>query len=120
MAVGVNARTAFSLLFPPILEEFGWERGLTAGAFAVGFVIFPWLRGLIVARGWRSACVAVAVLVFALLPLIMLQRRRPQELGLVPDGDAAAHAADTARAHPANVVDPAWAAIEWTPARAMK
>ena len=35
MAIGVNARTAFSLLFPPILDEFGWERGLTAGAFAV-------------------------------------------------------------------------------------
>ena len=30
MAVGVNARTAFSLLFPPILDEFGWERGVTA------------------------------------------------------------------------------------------
>ena len=39
MAIGVNARTAFSLLFPPILDEFGWERGLTAGAFAVGFVV---------------------------------------------------------------------------------
>src|SRR5262249_52309666 len=25
MAIGVNARTAFSLLFPPILAEFGWE-----------------------------------------------------------------------------------------------
>jgi hypothetical protein len=24
MAVGVNARTAFSLLFPPILAEFHW------------------------------------------------------------------------------------------------
>ncbi len=32
MGVGVNARTAFSLLFPPILDEFGWERGVTAGA----------------------------------------------------------------------------------------
>jgi len=31
MGVGVNARSAFSLLFPPILDEFGWERGLTAG-----------------------------------------------------------------------------------------
>ena len=28
MGVGVNARTAFSLLFPPILDEFGWERGV--------------------------------------------------------------------------------------------
>src|SRR5438046_10259210 len=39
MAVGVNARTAFSLLFPPILDEFGWERGLTAGAFSFGFLV---------------------------------------------------------------------------------
>jgi MFS family permease len=39
MAVGVNARTAFSLLFPPILDEFGWERGVTAGAFSFGFLI---------------------------------------------------------------------------------
>lgn len=38
MAVGVNARTAFSLLYPAILAEFGWARGETAGAFAVGFV----------------------------------------------------------------------------------
>ena len=28
MAVGVNARTAFSLLFPAILDEFGWVRGV--------------------------------------------------------------------------------------------
>jgi MFS family permease len=214
MGVGVNARTAFSLLFPPILDEFGWERGLTAGAFAVGFIIsalgapllgalmdtkgprwmlgigvclvgggmalaplvtrpwhlyltlgflvsggsvalaysghalflpnwfvrrrglatgiafsgvgigsivmFPWLQSLIVGRGWRTACVAVAILVFALFPLILLQRRRPQDLGLVPDGDTAAHAADAARRHPANVVDPAWASVEWTLPRAIR
>jgi MFS family permease len=214
MGVGVNARTAFSLLYPPILEEFGWDRGLTAGAFAVGFIIsalgapflghlmdtrgpramlglgvvlvgsgmalaalvtrpwhlyltlgflvsggsvamaysghalflpnwfvrkrglatgiafsgvgigsivmFPWLQGLIAGRGWRYACVAVALLVLALFPLILLQHRRPQDLGLVPDGDTAAHAADAARAHPANVVDPVWAAVDWTLARAVR
>ena len=38
MAIGVNARTAFSLLFPPILEEFGWTRGTVAGVFSVGFL----------------------------------------------------------------------------------
>ena len=37
--MGVNARTAFSLLFPPILDEFGWERGVTAGAFSFGFLV---------------------------------------------------------------------------------
>src|SRR3981189_964189 len=39
MAIGVNARTAFSLFFPPIVEEFGWERGVTAGAFSFGFLV---------------------------------------------------------------------------------
>jgi MFS family permease len=39
MALGVNARTAFSLLLPPILGEFGWERGITAGAFSFGFIV---------------------------------------------------------------------------------
>ena len=38
MAVGVNARTAFSLLFPPILDDFGWDRGTTAGIFSFGFL----------------------------------------------------------------------------------
>src|SRR6202022_3478048 len=38
MAIGVNARTAFSLFFPPIIDEFGWERGVTAGAFSFGFL----------------------------------------------------------------------------------
>ena len=39
MGIGVNARTAFSLFYPPILSEFGWERGVTAGAFSFGFVV---------------------------------------------------------------------------------
>jgi len=37
MAIGVNARTSFSLFFPPIVDEFGWERGVTAGAFSSAF-----------------------------------------------------------------------------------
>src|SRR5215470_16123910 len=57
MGVGVNARTAFSLLFPPILAEFGWERGITAGAFSFGFVVSailsPMLGRLMDRRGPR-------------------------------------------------------------------
>jgi MFS family permease len=47
MGVGVNARTAFSLLFPPILDELGWERGVTAGAFSFGFIISAVLSPLL-------------------------------------------------------------------------
>ena len=43
MAVGVNARTAFSLLFPPILTEFGWDRGVVAGVFSFGFFVSAFL-----------------------------------------------------------------------------
>src|SRR3979411_3522770 len=58
MAIGVNARTAFSLFFPPIIDEFGWERGVTAGAFSFGFLVSgaaaP-LIGRLVDRLWPRA-----------------------------------------------------------------
>jgi MFS family permease len=213
MGVGVNARTAFSLLFPPILAEFGWERGVTAGAFSFGFlvsaalspslgrlmdrrgprvvielgvlligtglllatqvtqpwhlyatlgvmvgggsvclgytgqslflpdwfvrrrglamslafsgvgvgsmIILPWAQALIGRSGWRAACWALGLLVLLLLvPLNLLLRRRPQDMGLEPDGDRAAVGAAAAR--PSNVVDAAWAAVDWTLARASR
>src|SRR4051812_45493848 len=39
VALGVTARPAFSLMFPPIVDEFGWDRGLAAGAFSFGFLL---------------------------------------------------------------------------------
>src|SRR5437660_8067387 len=213
MGVGVNARTAFSLLFPPILDEFGWERGVTAGAFSFGFlisaalspalgrlmdrhgprvqmelgvvlvatglflapfvsrpwhlyatlgvlvgggsvclaytgqsfylpnwfvrrrglamsiafsgvgigsiVLLPWLQALIARAGWRAACWALRLLVLGVLvPLNLVLRRRPEDVGLLPDGDAAPRGAAAARR--TNVVDAAWAAVDWTLARAMR
>ena len=214
MGIGVNARTAFSLFFPPILDEFGWPRGLTAGAFSFGFlvsaflgpvlgrlmdrrgpravmllgvamvgaglglaplvqapwhlyltlgvlvgggtvclgytghalflpnwfvrrrglaigiafsgvgvsaiIILPWLQRLIAGAGWRTACLAMAALVVATLaPLNLLTRRRPEDVGLLPDGDVAP--TDTTRGrHLSNVVDDDWASVDWTLARAMR
>ncbi len=214
MGIGVNVRTAFSLLFPPILDEFGWDRGVTAGAFSFGFLIsaalspslgklmdrrgprfvlemgilimaaglllapltkqpwhlyatlgvlvgggsvtlgytgqslflpnwfarrrglalsiafsgvgvgsillLPWLQSLIQRAGWRAACWAMAVLVLGLLvPLNLLLRRRPEDLGLRADGDSAPHG-PVASAVPANVVDTAWVSVDWTLARAIR
>src|SRR5258708_17375332 len=39
MAIAVTARTEFSLLLPPLIDEFGWDRGLVAGAFSFGFLV---------------------------------------------------------------------------------
>jgi MFS family permease len=214
MGVGVNARTAFSLLFPPILDEFGWERGVTAGAFSFGFlvsaalspslgrmmdrrgprvvmemgvglmaiglmlaplvrqpwhlyatlgvlvgggsvclgytgqalflpnwfarrrgfamslafagvgvgsiILLPWVQVLIAGSGWRAACWALAILMLVLLaPLNLLLRRRPEDLGLQPDGDPAPREAERGRPA-ANVVDAAWVAVDWTLGRAMR
>ena len=213
MAICVNARTAFSLFFPPILDEFGWERGVTAGAFSFGFIVAavlspllgrmmdrhgprvvmeigvvataaglllatfvgqPWhvyvtlgmlvgagttftgysgqalflpnwfvrrrglamsiafagvgfgsivmlpaLQAFVERNGWRAGCTFLGVTALVVLvPLNLLLRRRPQEIGLAPDGDADTHAA--AQARRANVVDAAWAGIDWTLARAMR
>src|SRR3954471_1968179 len=184
MAIGVNARTAFSLLFPPILSEFGWDRGVVAGVFSFGFfvsafispfigrlldthgprlvveigavvlavglalatmaheswqlyltlgvlagaggnllgygvqsqfipnwfvrrrglaiglafsgvglgsvVLLPWLQGFILRAGWRAACWTLAIMVIVVLvPLNLLLRRRPEDIGVEPDGESA-------------------------------
>ena len=212
MAIGVSARTAFSLLFPPILEEYGWERGVTAGVFSFGFfvsamlsplvgrlmdrrgprvviemgvvvmaaglmlapfarlpwhlyatlgalvggggnclgytgqslflpnwfvrrrglaasltfsgvgvgsiVLLPWLQSLIARAGWRAACWTLGLLVLGVLvPLNLLLKRSPADLGLQPDGDAASPRA--AASERLKVVDPAWTAVDWTLARAL-
>jgi MFS family permease len=79
MGVGVNARTAFSLLFPPILDEFGWERGVTAGAFSFGFLVSaalsPSLGRLMDRRGPRVVIEMGVLLIGAGLLLATLVTR---------------------------------------------
>jgi MFS family permease len=212
MAIGVNARTAFSLFFPPIIDEFGWERGVTAGAFSFGFLVsgavspligrlmdragpravmelgvalmagglllaplttqpwhlyltigvmvgagsvclgysgqslflpnwfirrrglamglafagvgigsvtlLPWVQLMIEQTGWRTACTAMGILILAVLaPINLLLRKRPEDIGLEPDGDAAPSASS---ARPiSNIVDPDWAGTDWTLKRAI-
>ena len=68
VALGVTARTAFSLMFPPIVDEFGWDRGLAAGAFSFGFlvsaVISPIIGRLMDRRGPRFV-IEIGVLITA-------------------------------------------------------
>ncbi len=55
MAMGVNARTAFSLLFPEVLNEFQFDRGVAAGIFSFGFfvsaLVAPFVGRLMDRRG---------------------------------------------------------------------
>ncbi len=214
MAIGVTARTAFSLLLPPLITEFGWDRGLAAGAFSFGFlvsailspivgrvmdawgprivivtgvllttaglllapsierpwhlyatlgflvggganmmtytvhsqflpnwfvrrrglaisiafsgagvgaiVLLPWLQSIILTDGWRASCRATGLLVLLVLaPLNLLVQRRPDDIGLLPDGDILSPAVAGKR-RVSNIADPAWVATEWTLMRAMR
>jgi len=213
VALSVTARTAFSLMFPPIVDEFGWDRGLAAGAFSFGFLvsavispivgrimdrrgprfvieigvvltaaglmgatlievpwqlyatlgllvgagancmsfsvqsqylpnwfvrrralaisiafsgvgvgailILPWLQSIILKEGWRSACWTLGVMTLVvLLPINLIIAKRPQDVGVLPDGAKETAAAAARRA--ATIVDPAWTAIDWTVARAVR
>ncbi len=214
MAVSVSARTAFSLLLSPLMSEFSWDRGMTAGAFSFGFlvsailgpvvgqlmdrygprviietgvvllaaglflaplintpwqlyatlgllvggganlmsftsqslylpnwferrralaisiafagvgagaiILLPWLQTIITEQGWRAACRAMGWLVILVLaPLNWFVRHRPQDLGLLPDGDPAPTADSPTRPRH-TIVDAGWAATEWTLQRALR
>jgi len=83
MGVGINARTAFSLLFPPILDEFGWERGVIAGAFSFGFLVSaglsPSLGRLMDRRGPRVV-IELGVLLIGLGMLLATVVTQPWHL----------------------------------------
>src|SRR5262245_19955761 len=79
MGIGVNTRTAFSLLLPALVTEFEWDRGGTAGAFAVGFVaatcLAPFLGLLMDRWGPRVVLPLGVVLVSSGVGLVTLVRQ---------------------------------------------
>jgi predicted MFS family arabinose efflux permease len=112
-------------LFLP--QWFVRKRGLAMGiAFSgVGLgsiLLFPWVQRLIGQTGWRQTCLVLAVvLLVTLLPLnLLFPRRRPEDIGLTPDGDPPQERAGVAPAGQATIVDPAWAATDWTVGKALK
>ena len=214
IAIGISARTSFSLLLPPLIDEFHWSRGLASGSFAFGFlvsavispivgqvldrygprflllagacltalglllatmmqepwqlyatlgflvgggtnlmgfsvhstflpnwfvrrrgmalgiafsgagvgalVILPWLQEIILSAGWRASCLALgAVVLFVLAPLSFFVWRRPEDVGLEPDGQRGQTEAEVST-RASNVVDHAWVNAEWTIAKAIQ
>jgi MFS family permease len=102
---------------------FNRRRGLAmdvafAGVGVGSITLLPWVQHMIEQTGWRTACTAMGVLVLVVLaPINLLLRKRSQDLGLEPDGDAA----PSATAKPvSNVVDPNWVGIDWTLRRALR
>jgi MFS family permease len=112
--------TGHALFLPNwFVRRRGLAMSLAFSGVGVGSIIMlPWVGTLIERSGWRAACWTMGLLVLVLLaPLNLLLRQRPEDLGLEPDGSSGAGAAGS---RAANVVDPAWVAVDWTLPRAVR
>lgn len=104
------------------------RRGAALGIFSLGFGLSffsPLLTQILISTlSWRSAYLFWGLLApGVIVPLALLfQRRRPQDLGLQPDGSPGEGGDGvTGRGRPdATIVDPAWVSTDWTLARALK
>lgn len=114
--------TAQSLFLPNwFVRRRGLAMSIAFSGVGVGaIVLLPWLETIIGRDGWRVSCRTMGLLVLiALGPLNLFVRRQPADIGLLPDGRAYAVGADNNQPS-SSVVDPSWASVEWTPARAMR
>ncbi|WP_428531190.1 MFS transporter [Rhodopila sp.] len=124
VSAGANLTTytAHSQFLP---NWFVRRRGLAisiafSGAGVGAIVLLPWLQTIIGRDGWRTSCWVMGLLVLLVAgPLNLLVRRGPEDIGLLADG-ASRRAEATRSGVRSNVVDPAWAAVDWTLARAMR
>ena len=115
--------TGQSLFLPNwFVRRRGFAMSLAFSGVGVGSIILlPWIQVVIGRAGWRAACWTLAVLVLVLLvPLNLLLRKRPEDMGLEPDGDRRRPGRPRWRREPSNVVDEAWVAVDWTLARAIR
>jgi MFS family permease len=101
------ARSALQSVLPGVMISnwFVRRRSAAYGAAAMGpplanFLLPPLMAALVGGFGWRTGFVGLGVLCLAvgLPPALLIRRRRPEELGLQPDGNPAAASSDPAPA----------------------
>ena len=94
--------------------------GIVMGGIGIGrLVFFPLIQTAIDRLGWRMAYVALAALIVTIVvPVILIfQRHKPADMGLEDHPETSSTANDSvagANRRELTVVDPQWAATEWT------
>ncbi len=103
------------------------KRATALGFALVGtrgpFILIPIIQLGILSLGWRNTYLVMAASSMAIIiPLAFLLCARPQDKGLLPDGDTLPEegAGDSLTAPNKLVVDKKWAATEWTLQKALK
>jgi MFS family permease len=94
-AIGITGVGDLSHL-PVISRWFIKKRGTAIGIAMAGMglgilLVVPLTQSLILHVGWRWAYIALAIftLVMIIPPTLLFQRERPEEMGLLPDGESA-------------------------------
>ncbi len=82
----------------------GRATGITSMTWQLFVSIFAPIAGVLVqTRGWRSVFSTLSIAAFAgALPMALLLRRRPEDVGLLPDGEPAAPPSGDASHRPAS------------------
>ena len=130
LALGVTGWTAPAggalIATVPVSKWFIRLRGRATGivqlGLGVGGALFVALtQALISSHGWRSAWVTLAWLSAATVPMVLLLRRQPSDLGLEPDGGPPARTGRSgeSRAAAASAHDPS-ESVQWTLKAAMR
>lgn len=129
-AIGVSlfgSVVTFVVLNNWFVRKRGTAGGLATAGIGVGtLVMVPLLQFIIISHGWRAAYTVLAVATLVTIPtlVILFQRRRPQDMGLLPDGDDPKGGAGARKARAATagalVVDKEWASREWDLRSAMR
>jgi len=88
--VGFGGLVTNTVLAKWFIRKRGRAIGFAAmGVSAAGMVFVPLAHFLIERVGWRTTLVLLACIIWALtfVPVVLLIRRRPEDMGLMPDGD---------------------------------
>ncbi len=100
LAVGVSNLAGMVLVANWFVRKRGRAMGLAALGIRAGQGLLPlFAQAFISAFGWRNAWMGVGIMVWAIavVPSALFVRRRPEDVGMLPDGETeegrAAHAA---------------------------
>ena len=114
--LNVGAATVVGRWF---VRQRGRATGLLFLSHSGGMAVFPLVATWVSATyGWQAAWIVLGVMVYviALAPAALLVAQRPEDVGLLPDGDAPARAGANAGPAASNTV----AEVQWTTRQAMR
>jgi MFS family permease len=129
IAVGILSLVVTVSVSNWFVRQRGRALGIAWIGDRVGSALLPVLiQFLILAHGWRTAWGVLGALVFLMsgIPALLLLRRRPEDMGLLPDGASPASAKKTPEgpidegrnAHPVEETEPVWTRAQATHTRA--